>query len=84
MASQKMMTTWLMNLILTNTSMSNCLQLQLQTFSIAISFHAFKYKFYLFSVQEYIYVASHQKIKPQKTNGTYQILKGKKKTKPKK
>ncbi len=84
MASQKMMTTWLMNLILTNTSTSNCLQLQLQTFSILISFHAFEYKFYLFSVQEYIYVASHQKIKAQKANGTYQIFKGKKKIKPKK
>jgi hypothetical protein len=77
MASQKMMTTWLMNLILTNTtntSMSNCLQLQLQTFSIAISFHAFKYKFYLINVQEYLYVATTPKVqRPHKENGTYQI-----------
>jgi hypothetical protein len=77
MTSQKMMTTWLMNLILTNTtntSMSNCLQLQLQTFSIAISFHAFKYNFYLISVQEYIYVATTPKNqRPQKASGTYQI-----------
>jgi len=54
--------------------MSNYLQLQFQTFSFAISFHAFKYKFYLISVQEYIYVATTPKIqKPQKASGTYQI-----------
>ncbi len=65
--------------------MCNCLQLQFQTFSIAILFHAFKYKFYLISVQKYIYVATTPKNqRTQKENGTYQIKKGGKKTKPKK